>query len=88
MENKKIAKDVLDIIYYAFATITANGDVGLTNLDIVDDLMATGGTAHAAQLLVERTGSSVAGFLFAIELEGQGGREKLSQKPVNVLMKI
>lgn len=55
---------------------------------IVDDLMATGGTAHAAQLLVERTGSSVAGFLFAIELEGQGGREKLSQKPVNVLMKI
>ncbi len=33
-------KEVLDIIYYAFATITANGDVGLTNLDIVDDLMA------------------------------------------------
>ncbi len=45
---------------------------------IVDDLLATGGTALAAAKLVEMVGGIVAGFAFAIELDSLGGRAKLS----------
>lgn len=44
---------------------------------IVDDLLATGGTAVAATQLVERLGGKVAGLLFMIELDFLGGRERL-----------
>ena len=44
---------------------------------IVDDLLATGGTAHAACELIARAGGIVAGCAFVIELAGLGGREKL-----------
>jgi adenine phosphoribosyltransferase len=44
---------------------------------IVDDVLATGGTARAALSLVERLGGEVAGFAFFIELEFLHGRERL-----------
>ncbi len=44
---------------------------------IVDDLLATGGTAKAAAELVNRAGATGAGFLFMVELGFLGGREKL-----------
>ncbi|MEL6882816.1 MAG: adenine phosphoribosyltransferase, partial [Cyanobacteria bacterium J06607_10] len=44
---------------------------------IMDDLLATGGTAAAAASLVETAGAKVVGFSFLIELEGLAGREKL-----------
>ncbi len=44
---------------------------------IVDDLLATGGTAVAAAQLVVDAGGIVAGFLFMVELEFLGGRAKL-----------
>ena len=44
---------------------------------IVDDLLATGGTAHAAARLVERLGGSVAKMVFLIELEGFRARDRL-----------
>ena len=44
---------------------------------IVDDLIATGGTALAAAKLVESVGGTVAGFGFIIELTFLPGREKL-----------
>jgi adenine phosphoribosyltransferase len=44
---------------------------------ICDDLIATGGTAHAAAALVERVGGTVAGFSFVVELSELGGRTKL-----------
>jgi len=44
---------------------------------IVDDVIATGGTARATVGLVERMGATVAGLGFAIELRYLGGREKL-----------
>lgn len=44
---------------------------------IVDDLLATGGTAEAAVKLVESLGGIVAKILFVIELDDLGGREKL-----------
>ncbi len=53
-----------------------------------DDLLATGGTAEAVQELVEKSGGEVVGFSFLIELEGLGGRERLSPLPVESLMKL
>jgi adenine phosphoribosyltransferase len=44
---------------------------------IVDDLLATGGTAAAAARLVERLGGQVAGFGFLIELEFLNGQRVL-----------
>ncbi|MEW6047330.1 MAG: adenine phosphoribosyltransferase, partial [Bacillota bacterium] len=44
---------------------------------VVDDLLATGGTAAAAGRLVTRLGGMVAGFAFLIELEGLRGRQRL-----------
>ncbi len=44
---------------------------------IVDDLLATGGTAAAAARLVERLGGSVCGFGFMVELGFLRGRENL-----------
>jgi len=49
------------------------GDVVL----IVDDVLATGGTAAAKAELVAATGAKVAGFAFLIELDFIGGRSKL-----------
>ena len=44
---------------------------------IVDDVLATGGTAAATVRLVERLGGVVAGLAFVIELEFLGGRSQL-----------
>jgi adenine phosphoribosyltransferase len=49
---------------------------------IVDDLIATGGTAKATAELVEKIGSHVLGFGFVIELKDLGGRQKLPDLPV------
>ena len=45
---------------------------------VVDDLLATGGTALAAAKLVEMVGGRVCGLGFLIELKGLGGRLRLS----------
>jgi len=45
---------------------------------IVDDLLATGGTAHAVTQLVLQLGGETVGFGFLLELDGLGGREKLA----------
>ncbi len=55
---------------------------------IVDDLLATGGTAKAATLLIEQLGASVQALLFVIELEGLGGRAALSPHAVESLMRF
>ena len=44
---------------------------------IVDDLIATGGSANAARQMVEQLGGHVAGFAFLIELTFLNGRETL-----------
>lgn len=46
---------------------------------IVDDLLATGGTAAAAASLVSKAGADVVGFSFVIELNGLAGRLKLPE---------
>ena len=49
-----------------------------TKVLIVDDLLATGGTAVAVTRLVEQLGGTVAGLGFVLELTFLGGREKLN----------
>ena len=54
---------------------------------IVDDLLATGGTASAACHLVEDAGGVVAGVGFLIELSYLDGRKRLGERPVFSLLK-
>ncbi len=53
---------------------------------VIDDLLATGGTARAASQLVEKLGGTVAGFAFVIELAELGGRHVLGDAPVQSLV--
>ena len=57
------------------------------NVLVVDDLLATGGTAEAAAKLVKKTGANLVGMCFLIELEALNGRNKLenSGKIVSML---
>ena len=47
---------------------------------IIDDLIATGGTAEAGAKLVEKTGGKVAAFIFVINLFDLGGKKLLESK--------
>ncbi|MFN8588600.1 MAG: adenine phosphoribosyltransferase [Candidatus Eisenbacteria bacterium] len=53
---------------------------------VVDDLLATGGTAGATIGLVEQLGARVSAALFAVELVGLGGRAKLAPARVEALL--
>jgi adenine phosphoribosyltransferase len=53
---------------------------------ILDDLLATGGTAAAAARLVERQGGIVEELVFVIELSALNGRESLEKRRVSSLM--
>ncbi len=57
------------------------------NVLIIDDLLATGGTAKAVCELVEQLKGKIIGILFLIELEFLKGREKLKGFPVQSLIK-
>ncbi len=50
---------------------------------IVDDLLATGGSAIAAATLIRRDGNTVAGAAFAIDLEFLGGGKKLREAGIS-----
>jgi adenine phosphoribosyltransferase len=53
---------------------------------IVDDLIATGGTAKATAELLQKIGCEVLGFAFIIELVDLAGRQKLPDLPVITLV--
>lgn len=57
------------------------------NVVIVDDLLATGGTAQAVTQLVEKLGGTVVGLSFMVELEFLPGRAKLAGYDVFSLLK-
>ena len=54
---------------------------------IVDDLLATGGTASGAARLVEKVGAQVVGAAFVVELKFLDGRGKLPDRRVHVLVR-
>ena len=57
------------------------------NVIIVDDLLATGGTAKAVTQLVEKLGGNVVGLSFMVELEFLPGRQRLAGYDVFSLLK-
>ena len=54
------------------------------NVIIIDDLIATGGTAEAAAKLIEISNGNVAAFIFAINLYDLGGSDNLTKKGYKV----
>lgn len=54
---------------------------------LIDDVIATGGTALASAKLIEKCGGVVEKIIFLIELEGLNGREKLKEYNVFALIK-
>ncbi|NEP19225.1 MAG: adenine phosphoribosyltransferase [Leptolyngbya sp. SIO4C1] len=62
-------KDALEVHQDAFAPDS--------RVLVIDDLLATGGTAAAAAKLIQSTGAALAGFGFVIELTGLNGRQNL-----------
>ena len=57
------------------------------NVLIVDDLLATGGTAKAVVDLVTGLGGKIAGLLFVVELDFLNGRQKFNGYDVNSLIR-
>jgi adenine phosphoribosyltransferase len=53
---------------------------------IVDDLLATGGTAAATVSLIRQLGGKIVGLDFLVELKGLNGRQKLTGYPVHTLI--
>ena len=73
---------------YGTGTVEMHADAFApgTRVLVVDDLVATGGTAAASCTLVERLGGEVAGCAFVIALDGLGGRERLADHTVHSLL--
>ena len=73
---------------YGKATIAIHTDAFApgSRVLLVDDLLATGGTAAAAAQLVEKAGARIVEVVFLIELDALRGREKLRDWPVRSLV--
>jgi len=88
----KLPADTHEVTYdleYGTDTLEVHADVVEPGAKIlvVDDLLATGGTAKGALELVEKLGGVVHGIIFLIELTGLGGREQLGDAPVYTVLK-
>ena len=55
---------------------------------VIDDVLATGGTAAATVALLERCGAQVVGLSFLVELEALRGRDRLAGHPIDVLVTV
>ena len=88
-KKNKLPADVHSVDFeleYGTATIEVHKDSFNENekILIIDDLIATGGTAEAAAKLVEISKSKVAGFMFVINLFDLGGCDNLMKKGYKV----
>ena len=88
-KKNKLPADVHSIDFeleYGTATIEVHRDSIDENdkVLIIDDLIATGGTAEAAAKLVEISKGKVAAFIFVINLFDLGGSDNLMKKKYNV----
>lgn len=87
---RKAGKLPADAIAYSYALEYGEATVEMhrdaiepgERVAVIDDLLATGGTAEAACKLVEELGGKVAVAAFLIELEALGGRSRLAPRSV------
>ncbi|GIF03508.1 adenine phosphoribosyltransferase [Actinoplanes siamensis] len=89
----KLPRKALSASYaleYGEATLEVHADafVAGQRVLVVDDVLATGGTAAAAIDLVERAGGTVVGFSVLMELSFLDGRERLAPRPVHTLLTV
>ena len=87
----KLPYDVQSVSYeleYGTASLEAHIDAinPGDRILLVDDLIATGGTASASCELVERLGGEIAACAFLIELDDLGGRARLRGRRVHSLL--
>ena len=87
----KLPYDVQSVSYeleYGTASLEAHIDAinPGDRILLVDDLIATGGTASASCELVERLGGEIAACAFVIELDDLGGRARLPDRRVHSLL--
>ena len=88
-KKNKLPADTYSVDFeleYGTATIEVHKDSIEKNdsVLIIDDLVATGGTAEAAAKLVDISGGKVAAFIFVINLFDLGGSNNLKKKKYNV----
>jgi len=87
----KLPYDVETVAYdleYGSATLEVHIDAFDANdrVLLIDDLLATGGTAKASCELVEKTGATVEACAFVVELDFLNGREKLNSYEIHSLL--
>lgn len=89
----KLPHDVHAVSYsleYGQATIEMHADAldGTPRVLVMDDVLATGGTAAAACELVKRAGGQVVAVEVVIEIAGLNGRDALPGRPVSAMLTL
>jgi len=87
----KLPYDVQSVSYdleYGSAELEVHNDALNSNdrVLLIDDLIATGGTAIASCELIEKLGAEIIACAFVIELDALRGREKLSKYKIHSLV--
>ncbi len=87
----KLPADTHSVSYeteYSLARLEVHQDAldATDQILLIDDLIATGGTAAAAHALIQRSGATLAACAFVIELRFLNGRKRLNGQPVHSLL--
>ena len=89
----KLPGDTIASVYsleYGTAEVEVQADAFAPGARVllIDDVLATGGTAAAACELIERCGAEVTGLEFVIELGFLDGRDRLAHRPVEAVLTV
>ena len=82
-----VFKDITPIMLYGTASIEMHVDAvnAGDRILIHDDLLATGGSAEAAAILVQKCGAQIAGFNFLVGLDFLNGSDRLKCYSENII---